>query len=211
MEPTGHYWFTTFGYMTSSNVTVLLVNPYAVNRLKEVDTDEQSNTDQKDPNVIGKLARDAAFSVPYLPEGKMAELRNWCHIRERETVEHGRSVNRLLRWEDIYFPELRKLYRDSTLVGVMAILEKELVPADIKEMGAEGLLAIFAAEKMRGKRDEKAQKIYEAACKSIGLTDGLEAARCDVQYLVADIRLHEERIAAAEAKLLEVGRNLSES
>ena len=208
MEPTGHYWFTTFEYMTSSNVSVLLVNPYAVNRLKEVDTNEQSKTDQKDPNVIGKLARDAAFSVPYLPEGKMAELRNWCHLRERETVEHGRSVNRLLRWEDMYFPELRKLYTDSTPVGVLTILEKGLVPADIKEMGAEGILAIFAAEKMRGKREEKAQKIYEAACNSIGLTDGLEAARREAQYLVADIRLHEERIAASEAKLLEVGREI---
>ena len=208
LEPTGHYWFTTYEYMTSSQVTVLLVNPYAVNRMKEVDTNEQSKTDSKDPHVIGKLARDAAFSVPYLPEGKMAELRNWCHLRERETVEHGRSVNRLLRWEDIYFPELRKLYTDSTPVGVLEILGKGLVPADIVKIGAEGILDIFAAKKLRGKRNEKAQKIYDAACTSIGLTDGLEAARQEVKYLVEDILLHEERIAMCEARLIEVGREI---
>ena len=208
VEPTGHYWFTTYEYMTSSNITVLLVNPYAVNRMKEVDTNEQSKTDEKDPHIIGKLARDAAFSVPYLPEKKMAELRNWAHIRERETLEHGRCVNRLLGWEDKYFPELRKLYTDSTPSGVLTILRKGLMPEDIVKMGTEGILEIFVTEKFRGKRQEKAAQIYAAASKSIGLTHGLEAARCEVKYLVEDIRLHEERIAECEKKLLEVGREL---
>ena len=54
----------------------------------------------------------------------------------------------------MYFPELRKLYTDSTPVGVLTILEKGLVPADIKEMGAEGILAIFAAEKIQKKSAE---------------------------------------------------------
>ena len=65
LEPTGHYWFTTYEYMMSSDVTVLLVNPYAVNRMKEVDTNEQSKTDYTRSYLMREDFRQSIIARPF--------------------------------------------------------------------------------------------------------------------------------------------------
>ena len=82
-----------------------MVNPYAVKQTKELDDNNQSKTDFKDPKVIAKLVIDGRYSIPYMPEGVYADLRVVSADRMRIRNEIGQIKNRFARWFSIYFPE----------------------------------------------------------------------------------------------------------
>ena len=49
MEPTGHYWFTIAQYLKGSRMKIVLVNPFQVMRSKELDDNNPTKNDRKDP------------------------------------------------------------------------------------------------------------------------------------------------------------------
>jgi len=209
IEPTSHYWFNLYRELTDNGVTVIMVNPFAVNRSKEIDDNLWEKSDEKDPSVIAKLARDGAFSVPYLPEKDYAELRGWASLRERAVEAHTTAMNRLHRWLSIHFPEFESIYTDlgnSTMA--FEILGRGLLPADLVKLGEEGILAIFKENKARGRRNEKAKQIFEAAKVSIGSREGAAAAAQEIKDLVADLRTQSARIAEYEEKMTEVCKKI---
>ena len=56
MEPTGHYFKPLAYYLKRTRTCELvLVNPYHVNRTKELDDNSPSKTDPKDARLIAKL------------------------------------------------------------------------------------------------------------------------------------------------------------
>ena len=65
IEPTGHYWFALGQYLQSKGIKLVMVNPYAVKRAKELDDNNQTKNDTKDPSVIAKLVIDGRYSIPY--------------------------------------------------------------------------------------------------------------------------------------------------
>ena len=48
-EPTGHYWFTLARYLKAQQINMVLVNPYHVKQIKELDDNSPRKTDQKGP------------------------------------------------------------------------------------------------------------------------------------------------------------------
>lgn len=203
IEPTGHYWYNLYNQMIINGVTVVMVNAFAVNRLKEVDDNSQLKSDDKDPAVIARLLRDGAFSIPYLPEGDYAELRGWANLRERAVENHTRTLNQIHRWVAIYYPELESVYRKLESPMALEILGRGLLPQDLVKLGANGILDIFIEMKVRGCRVKKATELYESAKTSIGRTEGLDAAREEIKALVADIRVFAARMDEFEGKMIE--------
>ena len=201
IEPTSHYWFNLYRELIAQGVTVVMVNGFAVNRIKEVDDNLQVKSDDKDPKVIARLVREGAYSVPYLPEGVYADLRGWFTLRERAVEVHTRLMNQLHRWTAIYFPELENVGLDGAMV--QEILGKGYLPRDIVALGVDGVVDILKECKFRGRRDAKAKAIYDAAVDSIGHCEGLEAARCEVIDLVADLKVQEARIAEYQKKMVD--------
>ena len=206
IEPTSHYWFNLYTELIAQGVTVVMVNGYAVNRIKEVDDNLQVKSDDKDPKVIAKLVRDGAYSVPYLPEGIYADLRGWFQLRERAVEVHTRLMNQLHRWAAIYFPEIENVGLDSSMV--QEVLGKGYVPQDIVGLGKEGVLTILKEAKYRGCRDAKAKAIYEAAMNSIGYREGLDCARQEVRDLISDLQVQEARIAEYQGKMVDICRQI---
>jgi transposase len=49
MEPTGHYWFNLAQYLKDHGIKVVLVNPFHVKRSKEMDDNNPTKNDRKDP------------------------------------------------------------------------------------------------------------------------------------------------------------------
>lgn len=47
LEPTGHYWFCLTTWLVAKEISVVQVNPYAVNQTKEV----EDNSQLKDDNI----------------------------------------------------------------------------------------------------------------------------------------------------------------
>lgn len=81
MEPTGHYWFDLGKFLQDKGIKPVLVNPYHVKQSKELDDNNPSKNDRKDPKVIAGLIKDGRFIYPYLPEGVYAELRSASNLR----------------------------------------------------------------------------------------------------------------------------------
>ena len=76
IEPTGHYWFDLGAYLEDEGILVVMVNPYAVKQIKELDDNNQSKNDRKDPKVIAKLVIEGRYCAPYTPDGVYADLRS---------------------------------------------------------------------------------------------------------------------------------------
>lgn len=109
-EPTGHYWFAFAKYVKDHQKRLVMVNPFSVKKIKELDDNSPKKTDSKDPKTIAKLVVDGRYSIPYVPEGIYAEIRDLVYSRDRIMKQHNISANRIQRWLAIHFPEYLGLY-----------------------------------------------------------------------------------------------------
>ena len=188
LEPTGHYWFCLAAWMITNGVSVVQVNPYAVKQTKELEDNSQLKDDRKDPKLIANLVKDGNYGMPYLPEDVYAELRRLSMLRDQLTEDRIRYVNRLHREMKIYFPEYMDAFGKLDGVFTLMILKKAPFPADILELGSNGLREIWSEAKLRGRGYSRAEHIVKLASESIGLKygtgGGKEAVRCFVEQIL---------------------------
>ena len=105
LEPTGHYWFNLGHFLKELGVKLVLVNPYHVKRIKELDDNSQTKNDSKDPKTIAKLVIDGRYFEPYIPEGIYSDLRVAMDMREGLGKNLNKIKNKVTQWMDKYFPE----------------------------------------------------------------------------------------------------------
>nr|WP_192934935.1 MULTISPECIES: transposase [unclassified Coprococcus] len=98
MEPTGHYWFNLGKYLQDNEMKPVLVNPHHVKKTKELDDNNPTKNDRKDPKVIAGLVKEGRYMIPYLPEGVYADLRTASNMRFQIQSELTRIQNRISRW-----------------------------------------------------------------------------------------------------------------
>ncbi len=189
MEPTGHYWINLASWLVNEGITVVLVNPHHVKKSKELDDNLNRKTDRKDPKVIAGLVHEGRYSMPYLPDGIYANLRNLNNLRLMNTEEKTRCMNRLNRWLSIYFPEYGTVFKDVAGVGSLLLLEQAALPGDIVKLGADGINKIWRTAKLRGVGYPKALKIVSAAEHSIGCTEGLDIAKDEIQWILENLKI----------------------
>lgn len=193
MEPTGHYWFNLASFIKDNGMILAQVNPASVKKSKELDDNDPSKNDRKDPKVIAGLLNDGRYCFPYLPEGDYAELRELVRMREQTEEELTRIKNRVARWFAIYFPEYLDVYKDVYAKSGVMILKENPLPADIVKLGAAGINGIWRKNKLHGSGMSRAEKLYNAAAKSIGRKDASKAARKQIQSLLKELEYYEEK------------------
>lgn len=199
-EPTGHYWFTLARYLKAQQINMVLVNPYHVKQIKELDDNSPRKTDQKDPKTIAKLVVDGRYSYPYLPEGIYADLREAVSSRERIVKELNAVTNRIKRWLKIYFPEYLAVYKSFASESGLTVLKTAPLPQDVVKLGAEGVNHLWREKKLRAVGMKRAQTLVEAAQNSIGL-DGGVCACMEMQLLLEDYRAKEIQLEKVTAVL----------
>ena len=186
LEPTGHYWFTFAAYLKEAGMKLVLVSPMHVKRTKELDDNDPSKSDRKDPKTIAKLVLEGRYLVPYVPDGVYAELRIYMNCRWRIMKELTATENQIQRWFKIYFPEYGEIFGSFSGAGSMALLHKASLPCDLLALGVDGINQIWREKKLRAVGKKRAQRAIAAAKKSIGCKDGLEAARLELKLLLED-------------------------
>ena len=175
-EPTGHYWMTFAKYLKEHDMNLVFVNPYHVKQCKELDDNSPNKTDRKDPKTIANLVKDGRYSVPYIPEGIYADLREVMTSRDRIVKELNAATNRIHRWLKIYFPEYLTVYKKFDSISGFMVLKEAPLPKDIVKIGAEGINQLWRAAKQRAVGIKRAQTLVEAARNSIGIEGGRGAA-----------------------------------
>lgn len=189
-EPTGHYWFAFAKYVSEHHKTLVMVNPFSVKKIKELDDNSPKKTDSKDPKTIAKLVVDGRYSIPYMPEGIYAEIRDLVYSRDRIVKQQNISANRIQRWLAIHFPEYLGLYTRFDAASGLAVLEKAPLPKDVIALGVDGIRKIWHDKKMRGRgvTEDRAKILVEAAHNSVGL-DGGVGTRSELYMLLEEHRL----------------------
>ncbi|MGN9136020.1 IS110 family transposase [Clostridium sp. HCP1S3_B4] len=81
MEPTGHFWLNLGKFLQDNGMKPVLVNLHHVKKSKELDDNNPTKNDRKDPKVIAGVVREGRYMIQYLPDGVYADLRTASNIR----------------------------------------------------------------------------------------------------------------------------------
>ena len=202
MEPTGHYWFNLGKFLQDSGMKPVHVNPHHVKKSKEMDDNDPSKNDRKDPKVIAGLINEGRYFYPYIPDGIYAEIRALSGLQVLAKSEITRLKNRIARWFSIYFPNYKDVYGNVGAVSGLMVLKVAPLPKDIVNLGVDGVNRIWRDAKVRGVGMKRAKALVTAAEHSVGSREAQEAARIEFQILLSDLEMQTKR----EAELMEMIR-----
>lgn len=186
MEPTGHYWFNLAQHNKSQGMKIVLVNSFAVKRSKELDDNNPTKNDRKDPKTIAMLVKDGRYMEPYMPEGIYAELRTAMNSRWQIVKQLNGIKNQIDRWLRIYFPEFLQVFADWEGIAALITLHEFPTPAKVVGKGVEGIVARWKQDKIRAVGRKRAVHLVEVAQKTTGITEGLSAASMELAILLED-------------------------
>ena len=198
MEPTGHYWFNLGKFLQDKGMRSVHVNPHHVKKSKEMDDNDPSKNDRKDPKVIAGLVNEGRYFYPYIPDGIYAEIRALSGLQVLARSEITRLKNRIARWFSIYFPNYKDVYGNVGAVSGLMVLKEAPLPEDIVKLGVDGVNRIWRDAKLRGVGLKRARTLVTAAEHSVGSREAQEAARIELRILLADY----ERYTAREKELM---------
>ena len=184
MEPTGHYWFCLAKFLREKEIKIAIVNPMHVKKSKELDDNSPTKNDPKDARVIAQLVKDGRYAEPNIPDGIYADLRTAMNLRD-VLVEELTSVKaRVARWMDIYFPEFEEVFSSWDGKAALLTLRNLSTPSKIAKISAEDILKLWKTEVKRAVGIKRAELLVEKAKISIGVTEGIEMAEYELQYLL---------------------------
>ena len=203
MEPTGHYWKAFANWLEKqTDITVVLVNPYATKQAKELDDNSQTKSDKKDALTIAKLVAQGRYFELYLPHDIYAELRGLATTRTSLNKRKNAIKNTITAVLDEFFPEYVEVFKHP-LKGKASrhVLKTCPFPKFIRELGEDGVTGEIkkAVKKTVGRK--KARQLVEAAQESIGVDYGEEAARLKLRLLINELELLEQQTEELEKQM----------
>jgi transposase len=204
IEPTGHYWFPLAAFLKEQGIQVVVVNPHHVNKSKELEDNSQTKSDYKDAKVIADLVRNGKYSAPNLPTREYAELRILMNLRGKIAVNLNQVKARITGWTDRYFPEYATAFKDWTGKASLMTLRQFPTPEEILAEGTRGVLTHWKTEMKQGIGIKRAERLHAAATASIGLTEGLAAARLELAALLEQYDLYVKQEDTLMTSVLQV-------
>jgi len=165
-------------------VTLVQTNPMHTKRLKELTGNSPNKTDEKDPKVIADVISLGHALTLVIPEGPAAQLRRLSQARERAIKSRTSMSNQLQHLLFVIFPELSWRMKSKS---VLHLVENYPTPQSIVGMGLDALCAILKKVSKGKLGRERAREIFEAAQKSVGITEGRESILKEIGHLVSNI------------------------
>jgi transposase len=206
IEPTGHYWFPLAAFLEEHGIKIVVVNPHHVNKSKELEDNSQTKSDYKDAKVIADLIRNGKYSESSLPTKEYADLRILMNLREKVSASLTQVKGRIGNWVDRFFPEYSSVFKNWDGKASLMTMREFPLPTEIVAKGARGVLERWKTEVNRGVGIRRAEKLFATAAMSIGLTEGVTAARVELAALLQQFDLFSnqlETIMAEVQKILE--------
>lgn len=208
MEPTGHYWFSFAHFLKNDGIKIVLVNPFHVKRSKELDDNNPTKNDRKDPKTIAMLVKDGRYLIPYIPEGIYSELRTAMESRWHIIKQLNAIRNRVKRWISIYFPEFNTVFGDWEGKGALIALKEFPTPDRVLQKGTESIVTRWQRDKLRPLGIKRATRLTEAAKASVGVREGIMAAEANLGMLLEDyemkMRQLDQVMALVEELLIQI-------
>jgi transposase len=209
MEPTGHYWLNLAYFLQAYDILCVTVNPMHVKRSKELDDNSPTKNDVKDAKVIAQLVKDGRYSIPILPEGIYAELREGMKLYDMVTQDLYAVQAQVHNWLDRYFPEFLTVFKDWTGKAALQLLKLGYLPNEIAKIPCEQLLLEVKKVVKRAVGRKRIEQLKEAAQSSIGLQTGTRMAKEELCYLLEKYEYLIQRLNELEKQLSEMVQTIS--
>jgi transposase len=209
-EPTGPYGTSFREMLLGSGERVVQVNGYHVKRTKEVRDNSPRKTDEKDPRVIADLVWQGCYQELVGLSGDYAQLRGmsaeWASLAKKRTAASNEFQSHL----EVWFPELKGLFKDSLCHSVRGLVRKYASP---QHLGASRISSVRAVLKKssKGRTTGRADEIRSAAQCSIAPCSGQEARRAAMLNLLDIVDLLERCQARLRAEMEGTLRGLPEA
>lgn len=116
-----------------------LINPYHVNKTKELEDNSPNKNDKKDARIIAKLVYQGQYLNCMFNEELYVNLRLCSNNRQDLKRQFITEKVRLIALLDEYFPELKKLFSDILGKSALYILKNCPFPQDIVKLGVHEL------------------------------------------------------------------------
>ena len=189
MEPTGHYWRKLAYFAKDHGYEVRFVRTTALKHHREIDESSSAKSDQRDALTIANITREGKYIDTIIEDGLLRQLRTLSKARERLLRYSVSAKNSLHAALDDYFPELHEIFWSMGSRSLWAILEQCPFPQDVVLMKLSTLRNLIAqSSRKKAGSAVKAEKLIEAAQKSIGVKQIGNADRYRVQMCLEEVK-----------------------
>lgn len=189
MEPTGHYWRKLAYFGKEHGYEVRFVRTTALKHHRELDESSSAKSDQRDALTIANITREGKYIDTVIEDGVLRQLRTLSKARERLLRYSVSARNSLHAALDEYFPELHEIFWSMGSRSLWAILEQCPFPQDVLSMEVPTLQGLIArSSRKQAGSALKAEKLLEAAQKSIGVKQIGNADRYRVQMCLEEVK-----------------------
>ncbi|NTW73092.1 MAG: IS110 family transposase [Eubacteriaceae bacterium] len=189
MEPTGHYWRKLAYFAKDHGYEVRFVRTTALKHHRELDESSSAKSDQRDALTIANITREGKYIDTVIEDGVLRQLRTLSKARERLLRYSISAKNSLHAALDDYFPELHELFWSMGSRSLWVILEQCPFPQDVMLMEVSTLQELIArSSRKKAGSALKAEKLTEAAQKSIGVKQIGSADRYRVQMCLEEVK-----------------------
>ncbi len=186
MEATGHYWYSLHDFLVRHRYDVAVLNP--IQTAKQVTKGiRKTQTDRIDAHHIAVLLKNGEQRPALIP----GELGMTCRQLTRLYHTMVRQASRIkqLIWARLHpvWPEYEDLFATPFCKTGRTLLNAAPTPQDVLALPREGLLDLIRKTSRNKYGPAQADKVRQAAEKSVGTHRGLTAARAAIRLLLAQL------------------------
>jgi transposase len=187
---------------------VVCVNPYHTKKAKELDDNSPTKSDKKDAITIARLVKDGRFFDPYLPQEVYGELRGLTNARVSVMKRQNAVKNTITAILDEYFPEISTVFKNP-LKGKASrqILRSCPFPSSILALGEAGVLGEVKKAVKKTVGMKKVRQLMDTAKDSIGVQNGIVAAKMRLGWLLDELELSEKQLTEVEQAMISMLHN----
>ena len=209
-ESTGSYGDPLKLFMQRKGALLIQVNPMHTKKLKELSDNSPNKTDEKDPRVIADILMLGYGLTSVIPEGQIAELREQVLSRENRLEDINRVKNRIEALLARHFPEFLEIMGLRTKTSIYLLKNYSTAEAISKKQIGE--LAAEVHEISRGQiKYSKVDKLQQTSLNSIGIRQGEEAYKKEIQRQIPELKLLEEQLDEIEKQMESIVDQLPET
>lgn len=189
MEATGHYWYSLRDHLVERGYDVAVLNPIQTAQQAKKGIRKQK-TDRIDARHIATLRKNGDYKPALVPGPFAMQCRQLSRLRYALIRQSSRIKQRLGAYLHPVWPEYEGLFANPFCSTGRKLLTLAPTPADVLTLEAEALAELIRTTS-RGKYGTgQAEKVRQAAQRSIGTRRCAEGARSAIRLLLTQLDSH---------------------
>lgn len=200
MEATGHYWLSTYEYLTERKFEVRVINPIQSEAFRKMYI-RQTKNDSKDSFIIAQVMRFGQYSATTLSEENIVAMRQLSRYRLALVDSCGDCKRRVIALLDQVFPEYDKLFSDTFGSTSKELLLKYPTPEDMLSISTRKLTTLLTKASHGRFGESKAKEIRTVAADSFGVGFAKNAFSFQIRQLIEQLMFLENQIEELEEQI----------